>query len=327
MKKRNLIALTCMAMLLMGCGKEQFQPSTDKPSPTETSTVATTSDDSAKEASTEATDDSAKEASTEVTKADIDAYILEPAGIPIISSEADPGDTPLYFTYDGKESDDFISYDNLTLVNNGQNATSDEVAYGELYKPSNKCFRFKTDAGKEYIYIELNCENDYFQLAVFDITDGTAKFVGDNWFAYIGVDNEASTKDGYTDPSHLRLGSRSDSFGTFSYSVVYKVGEDGMPTPAESGCTIEDVCTEKVTSKKALDLEVVDSDGNPTGNMITVPAGSTYTLVNYYEDIPALDTKLDDGTVVRIPLSETGYEAKFNGTLIRDLFDELMYVG
>lgn len=321
MKKRNLIALTCMAMLLMGCGKGQLQPSNNEPALRNFSTV-----DSTTEATT-VTDDSAKEASTEVTKTDIDAYILEPAGIPMISSEADPGDTPLYFTYEGKESDDFISYDNLTLVNNGQKATSDEVSYGELYKPSNKCFRFKTDAGKEYIYIELNCENDYFQLAVYDITDGTAKFVGDNWFAYIGVDNEASTKDGYTDPSHLRLGSRDDSFGTFSYSVVYKVGEDGMPTPAESGCTIKDVCTEKITSKKALDLEVVDSEGNPTGNMISVPAGSTYTLVNYYEDIPALDTKLDDGTVVRIPLSETGYDAKFNGTLIRDLFNELMYVG
>ncbi|SDA68312.1 hypothetical protein SAMN02910275_02112 [Butyrivibrio sp. INlla18] len=49
MKKRNLIALTCMAMLLMGCGKEQLQPSTNEPGPRNISTV-----DSTTEVSTEA---------------------------------------------------------------------------------------------------------------------------------------------------------------------------------------------------------------------------------------------------------------------------------
>ena len=335
MKKRQIIALLCTALLLAGCadlpakGESDFSEGTGASESLEDLSSSDSSEetleelsDSSEESSEESTEESSEEsdvdsesdASTAATTEEVATTItLEPAGIIMVSDKADAPDTDLYFIYEdeGNKSSsitDSVSIDTITLVNGENTATID--VNGFFYPSCNSCTRLTTDDNREYIYFETDSDNDYFHLFVFDITDGNAKFVGDNWYSYTGVNS-------FDDPNNIEITQFTECLCMFSFTLSYMVGPDGMPVPKSDIAMING--DRSVISQKALELEVVDEEGNGTGNMITVPKGSKYTLVHVYKDC-GIDAKLDDGTIVRIPVTSITYDAECNGESLNDLF-------
>ena len=326
MKKRKIMALLCGVMLLAGCANpnvggevesSETQASSEYSSEetgNEASTVAT-SEEAGNEASTAAiTEEPEKETDTvDTTVETAESIKLEPAGITLVSDGANVPDTDLYFIYEDKGSksssiEGSVSIDTITLVN-GENKVNTDI-YGFYYPDSNKCTRLTTDDNREYIYFETDSDNDYFHLFVFDITDGNAKFVGDTWFSYTGSNS-------FDDPNNIEVTEYTECLCMFSYTCAYMVGPDGMPVPKSDLAIING--DRNIKSKKTLEFEVLDEDGNTTGNKITVPEGSNYKLVHVYKDC-GIDAELDDGTIVRIPVTAVTYDGKCNGTPLDDLF-------
>lgn len=315
MKKRQILALLCSMMFLAGCA------TTNVGGETEYSESQASSEYSSKEIENEASavatsKETENEASTAATTEEIEddeTISLEPAGITLVSDGAELPDEDLYFIYEDKGSksssiEGSISIDTITLVNGDNKANTD--VDGFYYPDINSCTRLTTDDNREYIYFETDSDNDYFHLFVFDITNGNAKFVGDTWFSYTG-------KNSFDDPNNIAVTHFTECLCMFSYTCTYMVGPDGMPVPKSDIAIIED--DRNVTSQKALELEVVDQDGNATGNKITVPKGSNYKLVHVYKEC-GIDAELDDGTIVRIPVTSVTYDGEFNGTRLNDLF-------
>lgn len=233
---------------------------------------------------------------------------LKPSNIPLVSKDDGVPNSNLYFQYEGKIYKDYIDISTLTLINGNNKATAN--VDGFLGTDVNNCTRLVTDDKREYIYFEIDCDNDYYHLFVFDITKGKAKFVNDEWFSYT-VDYNIK------DANNIELGNFTELLCMFTYHNTYKVGPDGMPVPKDDIYTIQEDRT--VTSKVSLELEVVDENGNSTGTKKTIPEGSTYMLVHVYKDC-ALDAKLDDGTIVRIPVNSIDCDAEYNGKPLNELF-------
>ena len=304
--KKEILVTTLTLVLAIGsvaCTNKDVAEDNNASAEATTSEAATVSE-SVEETSSEA----ASEASTAASMETADAIYIQPANIPLVDEGADAPDAELYFQNksDIKSSDIYLG--TITLVNGSNKATAEVNA--ALFPDINKCTRIVTDDNREYLYLETDCENDYFHLFVFDITDGKAELAGDEWFSYSGGLD-------FSDIDNMKFSNYTECLCMFSYHNECIVGPDGMPTPKDD---ISDIEGERsVTSKKALDLEIVDEEGNGTGTKKTVPKESTYTLVHVYKDC-GIDAKLDDGTIVRIPVTSIGYDAECNGVPLNDLF-------
>ncbi len=313
MKKPQIIALMCAGLVLTGCVSTGTEGDRDKDfhrseiSVQEASEVATTEE--VENATEEATEVATTEA-TEEAQASEPVY-LEPANIAVVVEGGEVPDENLYFQIDGVVKDDYLNINNITLIN-GDNTATTEV-YNINYLDKNGCTRLVTDDNREYIYLEVGSDNDYYDIYVFDITDGKAEFVGTDGFAYVGNTS-------ITDANNMELWDFTECLCMFTYHNTYMVGPDGMPVAKDNIYTIEG--DRSVVSSKALELEILDGEGNATGTMTTVPAESTYTLIDVYKDDTncAIDAKLDDGTIVRIPVTSITYEAEYNGKPLNEIF-------
>lgn len=314
MKKKNVLALVCVALVLTGCGTLKAEQVSEEISVEEISAEEDILDEEVQE-DTEEEEQAVNE----------DYFYLGDSGIPLLSEHQSALGFDLYFRCDGevdpKADNNFVG--NLTLVNGNNKVTTS--FFLNIYT-SNNCTRMFTDDNREYIYLEADSSNDYYDLFVFDITDGQAKFVNDIWETYVFIDELNVSSPDFSDLNNILLGDISQGFGTFYYYNYYKVGPDGMPEPKEEACTIFKVCSEKITSKKAMDFQVVDDEGKLTGDKKTVPAGSVYTPIRT-DGRNWIDAQISDGTVVRIRIIEFGYDGTINGEYVKDLFNGLEYVG
>lgn len=318
MKLKKLLVLTCAATLLVGCGSKESEKEDRHESRVER-------DKEDKEEKEEVEEDTEVEDETEEDSADEsndDIYYI--GGIPVLSEDDDPHGLKLYFQYEGYRYDDEIQVDTLTIVNRNNRDTIELNSY--LF-PKNDCTRIVTDDNREYLYLEVDSMNDYYKLVVCDISHGNAKFVDDTWFTYLYIDPLDCSSPDFTDPNNMIIGDLHQALGTFYYYNTYHVGADGTPEPNSEAYTIYDTCcSEEITSLKALNLEVVDADGNLTGSVTTVPAGTVYEPISTDTE-SWIDCKISDGTIVRLRIDNYGYDGTINGTLVRDLFSGLMYVG
>lgn len=313
MKFKRFMVLICASMLFTGCtwsNREHLDELKEKAEETK-----------AKKAQEE-TEETTTEDITETAENEDMLYLGD---IPLISSEDSADGLDLYFQYDGDVDDENPFIDNLTLVNGSNKDTATDIYCS--YSEFDESYQMVTDDDREYIYIDVALGNDYYDVYVFDITDDNAKFAG--FFGHTNVYvEELDSGEDFSDPDNMLICNTEGVLGTCQCYDYYHIGEDGMPESNTNGATIFHVSSNNITSNESMELDIVDDEGNLTGDKMTVASGTTFVPVRTDQET-WIDAEIDDGTVVRIyyEYDYDEYEYIINGKTSDEIFSGLEYVG
>jgi hypothetical protein len=247
--------------------------------------------------------------------------------IPYVYEGWEGNDEELHFVY--KTDSDEYSFPmwctELTLKQGDESASVEEVFEFD-YDLSPKQYKIVTSDGREYIYVKFMEMDDYYTLAVFDITDGKISYCGRQTFhyAYLDYDSGASGEIELIDPDDMKLGYLSDSLGSFTYYGSYRVGSDGLPEYIGDSYTIS-WCSDNIQTTTKMNVTTVDENGNETDPM-QIPAGTHLTPVRTDTET-YIDCRLDDGTLIRLKYDTMEYPAQIDGVDVNELFENLQYAG
>lgn len=239
--------------------------------------------------------------------------------IPLYESEDEADTDGLYITKNSQGS-------GLVLVNGDNSAEFDDYYSKDTdYYTAN---HFVMDDGREYIHISTEFGNDFYDTHIFDITDGGSEYVGVSGYTAVWIDSDTE----YGGPKvfscadNFIIVDRSGALGTFTYYNYYSIGDDGMPQADPKTCVITDVCTEDIVSAKSVEMEKLDGDREPTGEMISVKSGTSFTIVST-DGSSYVDLLSSDGQYLRLYIDDIGYEGTVDGVSIQEIFPGLVYVG
>ena len=316
MKNKKLLLVSLAAMMLLGCGKSDDSNEDDY----DIHDRFEEEESEEKEDSDEIEEDEDK--SDEKSDNEM-RYIGE---IPLLSEDDDPDGLDMYFQYEGNTRDDYIYISSLTLVNGKNKDKVDECGFN--YSEISGCYDLVTDDNREYIFLDVAWGNDYYDIYEFDITKGNAEYIGEIGHVHSYVDELNSGAPDFSDPDNILIADVSGALGTCICYDYYHIGEDGSLESNTTGAIISHVSSESITSNTAMELEVVDADGNLTGEKITVPSGSTFVPVRTNLD-DWIDAEVNGGTTIRLHYTYDydSYEYLINGSNIEDIFSGIMYVG
>lgn len=99
----------------------------------------------------------------------------------------------------------------------------------ELYGLFSKAYVVETKDGKPYLYVELQRENDYCLLEIFDLSEN---------FCHVGTCEASFYDNPMTTTENFALFSRIYVLGTYMAYQEYQVGEDGMPVTKDKVFTV-----------------------------------------------------------------------------------------
>ena len=300
-------------MMLAGCGK-------NKDFSQEAEIESDETEDTVKD------ENKAEEKTEDDEEAESDKEMLYIGEIPLICEDEDADGLDMYFQYDGYTSDDYVSINSLTLVNGKNKDTATDLCFN--YSEISECYDIKTADNREYIFLDVEWGNDFYDIYEFDITEGGSKYVGEIGHVHMYIETLKESAPDFDDPDNILIADISGALGTCECYDYYHINSEGLLESNTSGAMIDRVVSDRIISNTAMELEVVDADGNLTGEKITVPSGSTYVPVRTnLEDW--IDAKIDDGTVVRIHYTydDMLYEYRINGSTAKELFTGIIYVG
>lgn len=199
---------------------------------------------------------------------------------------------------------DFIASYNITV--NGNTFTQDSYCYE--YRS------FLVKAGeKNYVYVERTVENDYRLIAVFEITANSVEYMGE-------VDGGIGS---FTNSLAFEVEKRIDLLGTYTVLADCYVGEDGLPVERNS---INEVKSEmSITSVVEIEAELVNEEGELTGEGYAFPAGTDFRFMVTDGDT-FVDVLASDGQRCRFYVEEE-WPTTVNGKNAEDSFEMLYYAG
>ena len=258
-------------------------------------------------------------------------YIVN-SEIPMVSKEwDDENDTSLHFVFDAAEGEDNYEYGYdctaLTLRKGEKSATAEDEYFTYNYdKNYVKQYRVVTADKREYIYVCALTMDDYTDVMVFDINNDDVKLAGvfTCHLVYDTTDSEYSGEFIPLDPENMYFAQVGDLFGTYTCYGRYVVGNDGMPECVDSVFKIS-WGSEEARSLKDIKVTVLDEEYNEQGEE-TVKAGEHFLPIRT-DNSTFVDCRLDDGRLVRLKFSQTGYPSQIDGVNVDDLFDGLVYAG
>lgn len=243
----------------------------------------------------------------------------------------DESDTGLHFVYDTDESEENYDYGYdctaLTLKKGDKFATAEDEYFTYNYdKNYLKQYKVVTAEGREYIYVCALTFNDYTDVIVFDISNDDVKLAGvfTCHLVYDTSDSEYAGEFIPTDPENMIFGQVGDLFGTYTCYGRYVVGDDGMPESVDSVYKIS-WGSREARSLKSVRVTMLDDEYNEQGEE-TVDAGEHFLPIRT-DNSSFVDCRLDDGRLVRLKFSQTGYPSQIDGVNVDDLFEGLVYAG
>lgn len=239
--------------------------------------------------------------------------------IPLYESEDEADTDGLYITKNSQGS-------GLVLVNGDNSAAFDDYYSEDTDYYS--AYHFVMDDGREYIHLSTEFGNDFYDTHIFEITDGGCEYVGLSGYTAVWIDNDTDYAGPkvFSSADNFIIVDRSGALGTFTYYNYYSIGDDGMPQADPKTCVIVNVCTEDIVSAKSVKMEKLDGDREPTGEMITVKSGTSFTIVST-DGTSYVDLLSSDGQYLRLYIDDIGYEGTVDGVSIQDIFPDLVYVG
>ena len=199
---------------------------------------------------------------------------------------------------------DYIESYNVTV--NGNTFTQESYGYGY------KSYLVKAE-DRNYIYVERMVENDYRLITVFEITPNSVEYMGETGGG-IGC---------FTNPLNFEVEKRMDVLSTYTASADCYVGEDGMPIEKSGIYKVKSDIS--ITSIAEIEAELVDEEGNLTGEGYCFPAGTDFKFMATDGETFA-DMLTSDGQRCRL-YTENEWPVTVNGRNAEECFEMLWYAG
>ena len=146
--------------------------------------------------------------------------------------------------------------------------------------------------GKVYIYAVSCLEDDNYTIDVYEVTEDSVKRVGAH-YGFGGVETITST-------NSFACYEYDGLNGLISLKRYYKVGENGLPVPADYTFYLD--TTDPVKTSKDITGFIV-RDGKVTNEKVTVKAGERVTLTQIVA-MQYLDLKDQNGNTIRLDLED-----------------------
>ena len=171
-------------------------------------------------------------------------------------------------TYEHEENDTSVSYhfDDAADGYDARNITIEREQGGrkkeftmELYGQPQYGWIVMTDDGHPYLYTEIQSENDWRTMEVFDLKGEEIR--------HVGTSNDSPHGALLNDPDGFYLTRRVDALGTYDAYRKFHVGESGMPVAENEVYTKVNVCDSKeketaLVSTRELPVTMLEAGGS-----------------------------------------------------------------
>ena len=221
---------------------------------------------------------------------------------------------------------DLFYIESLTISKDGDSYTTDT-----LYVWDVEAYIIHNTDGSEHLMIMTTGDSDYCCSYVFSV-DGKIQQVSNDYFDLGKTD---MTDDYYeiipSDPTNVAFSNRFDMLSTFRGTRYYSFESDGNFSPLEKYYKTKIYEQQDLISKVELTVPVVDEAGEETGEEVTLPAGTHYSIIRTNGD-DEVDCTIEDGRIIRFHLEDSNGEGfiddiEINGVNAYDLFEMLWYAG
>ena len=235
-------------------------------------------------------------------------------------------------TYEHEENDTSVSYhfDDAADGYDTRNITIEREQGGkkkeftmELYGQPQYGWIVMTDDGHPYLYTEIQSENDWRTMEVFDLK-------GEE-ICHVGTSNDSPHGALLNDPDGFYLTRRVDALGTYDAYRKFHVGESGMPVAENDVYTKANVCDSKedeaaLVSTRELPVTMMEADGSEKEEKL--PVGTKY-YVRATDLENFVDMELSDGRRCRLAVkkSDKGWGFEIDGVYEEDCFEFIPYAG
>ena len=228
-------------------------------------------------------------------------------------------DTSVSYRFD----DEPTEYDTRNImIQREQNGKTEEFTM-ELYGQPQGGWIVMTDDGHPYLYTEIQSENDWRTMEVFDL--------GGEEISHVGTSNDSPHGALLSDPDDFYLTRRVDALGTYDAYRKFHVGESGMPVAEEDVYTKVNVCDSKeeeaaLVSTRELPVTMIEADGSEKEEKL--PAGTEY-YVRATDLESFVDMELSDGRRCRMAVkkSDKGWGFEIDGVDEEECFEFIPYAG
>lgn len=217
----------------------------------------------------------------------------------------------------------------ITVEMNGRSAVG-RLSSGEIIP-----VLVRTADERYYIYVHADGDEEYDQLAVFDVNGEIPVFLGTmSQMGFPKYYHDDGTRRTVLpcDPEGFLLESDFDLMSSYSASCLYATGSDGMPEAKDiwyylngddyAGSNIE------LTALMKFAADSIDPETDETAEEgIIIQKGTTLKI--YRTDGKSIvDLKTEDGGIVRVDIDTSGgWPHTIDGTAVQKLFDGIIIAG
>lgn len=228
-------------------------------------------------------------------------------------------DTNVTYHFDYTEN----AYDTKKItIEREQGGKTDEFTM-ELYGQPQDGWIVMTDDGHPYLYTEIQSENDWRTMEVFDL--------GGEQVSHVGTSNDSPHGALISDPDGFYLTRRVDALGTYDTYRKFHVGENGMPVAEDEVYIKVNVCDSKeeepaLVSTRELLVTIHGADSSEKEEKL--PAGTGY-YVRATDLESFVDMELSDGRRCRMAVkkSDKGWGFEIAGVDEENCFEFIPYAG
>ncbi|MBQ7833340.1 MAG: DUF4163 domain-containing protein [Lachnospiraceae bacterium] len=233
-----------------------------------------------------------------------DDYVIPASAWGSLDVDVDADGDADHITTVENYTDPASGFSSFTIYINGQEYTQEALGWvlDSYYVRAN---------GKSYLYVTASAEGDYSETFVYEIMGSGIE--------YKGMFNGAMKY--FTNSSDFCVAQRIDMLGTLYGVADCYVGTDGMPVK-KYGVYDVSYMGYVMTSTKAITAELVDENGNLTGETYTFPAGSTFAHLRS-DGLIYVDMLVGDGQQCRFYTSNGLWPPTVNGMDATECFETI----
>ncbi|MDO4803397.1 MAG: hypothetical protein Q4A32_01085, partial [Lachnospiraceae bacterium] len=188
----------------------------------------------------------------------------------------------------------------------------------------------RTEKEGYYIYVSCSLDNDYQQLAVFDISEDTPVFLGlvqnAGFPKEFDSDTQATMVTLPGNPDEFFLSESMDLLSTYDAARPYSVGDDGMPKALSEWLYPNREI--ELTVQNGFYADAVDAQTDEIDEEGVKIAKGTELTIFRTDGKSAVDLKAKDGGIFRVDVDASGgWPQTIDGTDIQKLFDGIIFAG
>ena len=225
------------------------------------------------------------------------------------------------------DNPDLFWIQSLDISKDGQSFTTDD-----LYVWDVDAYIVHLPDGTENLMLMATGDSDYNSSYVYSL-DGKIQLLSKDYYdqGATGTIDDFYYEIIPSDPAKVAFANRFDLLSTFDGTRYYSMESDGTFTALDKYYKTSRPNEQDLVSKMELTVPVVDEAGEETGEEITLPSGTHYSIIRTNGD-DEVDCTIEDGRIIRFHLEDAlgeGYisDIEINGVNAEDIFETLWYAG